>query len=294
MAGKITDLTTIAAIDPANDVLEIVDVSASASNKVTPQGLFSLTSNAVGLNDTQTLTNKTLTAPTIASPILSGTITGTYTLAGTPTFPTSVVTLTGTQTLTGKTLTSPTINSPTITNANITADAITGFTTANNGTVYGLAVTAGVLGSNALAPNAVQANQLSTSTIFIAYSQITANVTGLSSSSPAQIAGMTVTATIPSGGRKVKVSAYIPYLNPSVALTGDITLWDGAVGSGTKIGQYTFGLATTSSFAAPWIVAVVTPAAGSKTYNLAYDVNTGNITVNANTTFPAFMLVEAI
>jgi len=34
----------------------------------------------VGTTDTQTLTNKTLTAP-----VLSGTATGTYTLAGTPT-----------------------------------------------------------------------------------------------------------------------------------------------------------------------------------------------------------------
>lgn len=34
---------------------------------------------------TQTLTNKTLTAPAISAPVLSGTATGTYTLAGTPT-----------------------------------------------------------------------------------------------------------------------------------------------------------------------------------------------------------------
>ena len=55
----------------------------------------------------ETLTNKTLTAP-----VLSGTVTGTYTLGGTPTFPSSVATLTGTQTLTNKTLTSPTMTSP--------------------------------------------------------------------------------------------------------------------------------------------------------------------------------------
>lgn len=64
------------------------------------------TSVTVDKTTAQTLTNKTLTAP-----VLSGTITGTYTIGGTPTFPSTVVTTTGTQTLTNKTLTSPQINS---------------------------------------------------------------------------------------------------------------------------------------------------------------------------------------
>jgi hypothetical protein len=59
---------------------------------------------------TETLTNKTLTTPTIAQIINSGTLT----------LPTSTDTLVGrdtTDTLTNKTLTSPTINSPTLTNS---------------------------------------------------------------------------------------------------------------------------------------------------------------------------------
>lgn len=43
------------------------------------------TTKVVTLTGTQTLTNKTLTAPAISSPVLSGTATGTYTLGGTPT-----------------------------------------------------------------------------------------------------------------------------------------------------------------------------------------------------------------
>lgn len=66
------------------------------------------TSDATERAATATLTNKTLTAP-----VINGSITGTYTLAGTPTFPAAVVQLTSTQTLTNKTLTSPVINSPT-------------------------------------------------------------------------------------------------------------------------------------------------------------------------------------
>ncbi len=59
------------------------------------------------LAGSETLTNKTLTAPT-----LSGTVAGTYTLAGTPTFPATVVSTTGTQTLTNKDLSSVTNTFP--------------------------------------------------------------------------------------------------------------------------------------------------------------------------------------
>jgi hypothetical protein len=61
--------------------------------------------NLVATDSTQTLTNKTLT-----NPVLSGNVSGTYTIGGTPTFPSTVVSTTGTQTLTNKTMTTPTIN----------------------------------------------------------------------------------------------------------------------------------------------------------------------------------------
>lgn len=51
------------------------------------------------------------------------------------------------QTLTNKILTSPTINSPTIANATITADAITGYTVSNNGTIYGIPISGGIINS---------------------------------------------------------------------------------------------------------------------------------------------------
>ena len=136
-AGSTGGLGVAASIDPVNDYLAIYQNSSTSTLGINRNTVLGLSSAPVGLTDTQTLTNKTLTSPTIAGPVLSGTVGGTYTLGGTPTFPASVATLTGAQVLTNKTLTSPTINSPSITNATLTTDAVTGYTTSNSGVVYG-------------------------------------------------------------------------------------------------------------------------------------------------------------
>lgn len=150
MAEKtIMDLSTLTSVDRAADYLEIADVSdANASKRSNVNNLLDLTSHPVGINDVQTLTNKTLTTPSISSPVLSGTVTGTYTLGGTPTFPSSVVTLTGSQTLTNKTLTSPTISSPTITNPTLTVDTISEYTSTNGVTIDGLNIKDSKLNTN--------------------------------------------------------------------------------------------------------------------------------------------------
>lgn len=99
----------------------------------------STSQNAVTLNGTQTITNKTINAS-------NNTFVGVATLSGTQTltnkdltstsntFPTTVVTTSGSQTLTNKTLTSPTVDDPKL---NLTVNAQTGttytFVLADNG-----------------------------------------------------------------------------------------------------------------------------------------------------------------
>jgi hypothetical protein len=110
----INALTAATTIDPVQDLIPIYQNSTVSTLAISRNNYLNLSSQPVGINDSQTLTNKTLTSPTINSGTLSGTFTGTYTLAGTPTFPSTVVLTTASQTLTNKILTSPTINTPTI------------------------------------------------------------------------------------------------------------------------------------------------------------------------------------
>lgn len=187
-------------IDIANDLVMVWKHSNSTLYKATPNQLANLTSQWVGINDTQTLTAKTLTSPTISGPTLSGTITGTYTIGGTPTFPASVVTLTGSQTLTNKILTSPTINSPTITNATITANALTGFTTSNTGTVYGISVALGVIttansvNGTALVNSSVTPSKFNTGAQvdYVAASESTTSTTYTALTTPGPITTVTI------------------------------------------------------------------------------------------------------
>ena len=84
----------------------VVLSSTQVLGKSVPSGTI------VGTDDSQTLTNKTLTSPVISTISNTGTLTlptATGTLALTTDIPSGVVTETGTQTLTNKTLTAPII-----------------------------------------------------------------------------------------------------------------------------------------------------------------------------------------
>lgn len=165
-ASGATALPVANTIDPVNDYIPIYTNSVTATQAINRNTYLGLGSAPVGLTDSQSLTNKTLTSPIISGPTLSGTISGTYTIGGTPTFPSSVVTLTGTQTLTNKVLTSPTINSPTITNATLSSDTITGYTTSNAGTIYGIAVSGGAISSSSgLGTGVVTSTQLAAGSV---------------------------------------------------------------------------------------------------------------------------------
>jgi hypothetical protein len=186
MSGKITDLSAIGSIDRTADLLEIVDISANASFKVTVNNLVGITGGGVvSTTDTQNLQYKTLDNTNILTVkagnlVVQDTSDITKQLAlslasittsttRTVTFPDASGTLVltaATQTLTNKTLTSPTITGGSIDNTTVTVDSVAGHTSASTGTVYGISVTSGTVGAAALATGAVTATKIGTDSSF--------------------------------------------------------------------------------------------------------------------------------
>lgn len=173
--STIDGLDTLGSVDRTADKLIIWDASDSQSKEATINSTLGFSGgNPVSTSDSQTLTNKTLTTPTVtildnaltlqdnsdttkqAVFQLSGITTGTTRTFTLPDATTTLVGTDATQTLTNKTLTSPTINTATISNPTLTVDTVSEFTSANGVTVDGLLIKDGALPAGNIKPNQLQ------------------------------------------------------------------------------------------------------------------------------------------
>lgn len=141
--------------------------------------------------------------------------------------------------------------------------------------------------------NAIGAASLATNAIKLGYAAITTTFS-TASTSYVQVTGLTSTVTVPAGGRSVKITVWaLDAYQTSGGGSHRVSLWDGTVGSGTQLN--TLALSTTANDGRIiTMISVVTPAAGSKTYNVGYRVGAGTGNFEADTTFPAIILVELI
>lgn len=128
----------------------------------------------------------------------------------------------------------------------------------------------------------------------LGYRQRTSSfVLSSSQTTQTQITGLTCPVIVPTG-RKVKVSAFAANLvNATTTNTMKLAIWDGVVVSGTELEESNVGGSTGNWN--PAVSIITTPAANSKTYNIA-TASSGatNVTVTAAVGAPAFVLVELI
>lgn len=206
--------------------------------------------------------------------------------------------LTGTETGTNKRFNNPRINSTTV----VTADGaelniLDGATlsTAELNILDGVTATTAEL--NHLAGNGgITGSNLSTSAIKLGYAAITSDFT-TASTTLVQVTGLTLTITVPAGGRSVKLTVWADSTeNTNANMYTQIAIFDGTVAGGTMIARATNRNAINAQPIACVCIAFVTPSAGSKTYNVGFSNagGSGTAKITAASTHPAFLLAELI
>lgn len=149
--------------------------------------------------------------------------------------------------------------------------------------------------SRAYVDNSIDAEHLSTTTINLAAVKVT-STQAFTSGTATQATGLTSTVTIPSGGRKVRIKAELAGSFGTAARGITLEIWDGTVGSGTKLQgrqRYFPSAGTTDSLT---VETTITPAAGSKTYNVGLSIQGGasTFTTSSSSTEPAELTIDVM
>lgn len=133
--------------------------------------------------------------------------------------------------------------------------------------------------------------------ITLGLAQITSNFATAANASDTQVTGLTATVTVPAGSRRVKVTVFARYVaNGTTGTFPAVSIWQGAVGTGTQLGRTELGPSPSAGHQYPVAVfATLVPSAGSYTFNVSISSNgSGVTTLFANSVTPATLLVEAM
>lgn len=171
MSNKVIgDYTAAGSIDGSTHYLLIQPGSSStAYNKINRNVFLGVAGQPMDISTSQNVTNKTLDSTntvTLKDTLftlqddgdvtkqakfqLSGITTATTRTYTLPNASSTLADISTTQTLTNKTFTAPVINNGSITGTTITTDAIVGQSVSTSGTVYGLSISSGKVGTNGI------------------------------------------------------------------------------------------------------------------------------------------------
>lgn len=146
--------------------------------------------------------------------------------------------------------------------------------------------------------NVITAPMIATNAMSLGLATSTTAFTTTSTSS-IQVTGLSLTVTIPSGGRRVKAVAtsYYAGIANVNGVVGFVSLWDGTVNVGTNLqtqqiggfGASAVGLVPTT------LLYYHTPSAGSKTYNVGVNaLSSGTMNFASAATAPSQLAVEIV
>lgn len=142
--------------------------------------------------------------------------------------------------------------------------------------------------------NSVGPEMLSTRALYLGSASVTSNAS-TASTTPVAIAGLSVTATVPSGSRRTKLTVSAESITVAAGNTVTISLWEGTVGSGTKLKQV-INFSSSGAQTQPPLCLVHSYAAtaGSKTWNVGIQTSSGSFSaiMTAAAGSPAELLVE--
>lgn len=148
--------------------------------------------------------------------------------------------------------------------------------------------------ASVLGTGVVEADKISTGAIYLGHATKTSNQTN-NTGAAVQATGLSATINVPTGGRRVKITAFASALqNSSSPFDVHLSIWQGTVGSGTILAETATTIPSNNYLASQYAVAIHQPSAGSVTYNVGFHSGSGTCTLAAAATYPAYLIVELI
>lgn len=126
-----------------------------------------------------------------------------------------------------------------------------------------------------LADGAITAEKIATGAILLGGPVYRTSDFSTSNTTATQVTDLSITVTIPAGGRRVEVQLDAPLIYNTTTNYAEVSLWRGTVGSGTLLGVWAHRSALANYGAGCCLSRIDTPSAGSVTYNVGLRANGG-------------------